>query len=118
MQKAASSYSIYCSPRNQAPSATVSPIYVSCRRPASTAWWAAVTETPDRIRISVLRSGTPIGSTPVIPGGGHVSPTPILGLNVKWKKAQNSLKKNITSEAMKKPIASINPRLTGAVWYP
>ena len=64
--------------------------------PKTIEWWHQVTEAPDDNKIIVFNKGTFQGSKVKIKAGGQIPPIEILGLKLKWKKAQkNAKKKNI-----------------------
>jgi len=60
-------------------------------------WCLQVTVNPDVSKIAVFRSGTLSGSIAVIPLGGHMHPSSIVGASLLWKKAQKKAKKKHTS---------------------
>lgn len=68
--------------------------------------------------MAVFRRGIWKGLNGIIPCGGHIVPSSILGDRLLWKKAQkNEMKKN-TSDTMNKTIPHRNPMVTGVVCNP
>jgi hypothetical protein len=77
-----------------------------------------VTVTPDARRIAVFSKGICRGLKGIIPVGGQVEPSSIVGDNLLWKNAQkNEMKKN-TSETIKRIIPQRNPLVTFLVCRP
>lgn len=89
-----------------------------CRSPETSAWWAAVTVTPEARSTPVFRRGTEKGLIGVIPAGGQVEPSSGVGARLLWKKAQKKAKKKSTSEVINRIIPHRIPFLTGVVWKP
>jgi hypothetical protein len=73
---------------------------------------------PDLSRIAVLSSGIWKGAIAIMPSGGHKLPISMLGARLLWKNAQKNLKKNSTSEVMKRIIPHRRPLTTQFVWNP
>lgn len=82
------------------------------------AWCDHVTDTPDLIRIIVLRRGTFIGLNIFTREGGHSCPISIDGLILEWKYAQKKDKKNKTSDTMNRIIPDLSPLVTKCWWKP
>lgn len=81
-------------------------------------WWAHVTVKPEVNRINVFNRGICKGLNGIIPCGGHIMPSSIVGESLLWKKLQkNEIKKN-TSEVINKIIPQRNLIVTGYVCNP
>lgn len=71
-----------------------------------------MTVNPDVNKINVFNRGICIGLKGVIPFGGQIIPSSILGLNLLWKNPQkNEIKKN-TSDVINKIIPQRRPIVT------
>jgi hypothetical protein len=77
-----------------------------------------VTVTPDASKIAVFSSGICSGLNGLIPVGGQVDPSSIVGDRLLWKYAQKNDTKNRTSEMMNKIIPHRSPVVTGFVCTP
>ena len=95
-----------------------SPSLVWEKLPIINAWCAQVTLIPDEIKMIVFSSGTWNGLNTLIPKGGHIEPTSILGDNLAWKNAQKKLKKKKTSDTINNAIPHRRPNSTIDVCSP
>lgn len=66
----------------------------------------------------MFNKGTAFGSKVLIPFGGQIPPTSIVGDKLAAKKAQKKPKKNITSETIKRITPYLIPNWTIFVWWP
>lgn len=82
------------------------------------ALWLSVTLTPEDNNIKVFNIGKPKASTTLIPYGGHMAPIQIDGDKLKWKKARNNAKKNMTSDAINSNMPKLILFWTALVWLP
>lgn len=82
------------------------------------AWWDHVTLTPEDNKIIVFNKGTPKALNTLIPKGGQIEPSSILGDSLLLKKAQKKEKKNITSDKINNTIPHRIPVSTINVWSP
>ena len=73
---------------------------------------------PDEINTIVFNKGTWNGLNTLIPKGGQIEPTSILGERLLWKKAQKNLTKKKISDTINKAIPHRNPNSTIEVWSP
>ena len=73
---------------------------------------------PDEINTIVFNKGTWNGLNTLIPKGGQIEPTSILGERLLWKKAQKNLTKKKISDTINKAIPQRNPNSTIEVWSP
>ena len=95
-----------------------SPISVSVWLFSNKAWCAQVTLTPEARRIAVLSKGVLKGLKTATPLGGQDIPRSLVGDNLLWKKAQKKLKKNNTSEVIKRIMPHRKPVTTFRVCRP
>ena len=79
----ASAYSKAWNPVKIKPNPTVAsnPRITCSRCPATIAWWAQVTVTPEVNKITVFNKGTSHGEKVSIPAGGQIQPISTLGAN-------------------------------------
>lgn len=75
-------------------------------------WCAHVIEIPEDNRIVVLSNGICKGLKGVIPLGGHIIPSSILGESLLCRKAQKNDTKKNTSETINKIIPHCKPNTT------
>jgi hypothetical protein len=75
-------------------------------------WCAHVTVIPDLNRMAVLSNGIWNGAIAIMPSGGQRLPISMLGARLLWKNAQKKLKKNSTSEVIKRIIPQRRPLTT------
>ena len=86
--------------------------------PCIKAWWAYVTVTPEDNKITVFNKGNSNGFIALIPIGGHLAPSSIVGAKALWKKAQNIAKKKSASDIINNPTPILIPLCTANVWLP
>ena len=73
---------------------------------------------PDLSSVSVFSRGIAMGFSGLIPSGGQLAPTSIVGASLLWKNAQKKEKKKSTSEDMNSIIPCFNPVCTLCVCRP
>lgn len=81
-------------------------------------WWAHVTVTPEASKMAVFSSGTSIGSSGLMPTGGHCPPSSGVGARLEWKKAQKKPRKKKASDMMNSTMPYRKPFWTVGVWWP
>lgn len=80
--------------------------------PSIIEWWAQVTVTPEANSTAVFRRGTLNGLRGLIPIGGHIHPSSIVGESLLWKNAQKKAKKKQTSDKINKIMPHRSPLVT------
>lgn len=73
---------------------------------------------PEDNKTVVFNKGTSNAEIGVIPIGGQIDPTSMLGLKEEWKKAQKKPTKKKTSEQINNNIPKRKPLSTLAVCFP
>lgn len=102
---------------NIIPNITVitNPTIVSFLFPLIIALCDHVTHAPDVNSIAVFNSGTSNAFSGLIPTGGQMLPTSIVGTNALWKNAQKNDMKKHTSDNINNNIPIFNPFCTTIV---